>query len=216
MVAYATADDLYKHGLPRGLLVEQSRQIVSVDAATDRLTLEAHGLAADDVVQFVVDPGATLPDPLSTSTTYYAAPVSGSESLFQVSASEGGAAVDLTDTGSGTFGIVVPLGPTITAVLEYYSRFVDRMATNHVVPFTSPYPNEVVATVAKLAARELLHRLGERSEAIELAAARAERELKVWMRGAPLRDSQATTSANRSQSWGDSARDWGLADGRVI
>lgn len=217
MARYAEASDLYNHGLPRGLLVEERRLITDVDTTNDRMELAEHGLAADQEVYLVADEDGTLPSPLASATTYYALPVSGSESLFQLATTAGGAAVNLTTEGTGTFGLAVPIAGVINASLDYVTRRIDRKLIAHQVQLTAPYPVEIVGICAKLAAEELLSRLGRSSETISAAAARAIGELNEFVRGVPLRDSAATASANSAVSWGVDLRGWDLDDdGRIL
>lgn len=80
----------------------------TVVAATDVITLTAHGLKVGDVVR--VASGTTLPAGLSASTDYWVLTVPSVDTLT-LSASRGGAVVDITDTGTGThtmYGIAVP------------------------------------------------------------------------------------------------------------
>lgn len=67
-------------------------------AATNLITSAAHGLLNDDLVH--VSSTGTLPAGLSASTDYYV--IDATTNTFQLSATMGGAAVDITDTGSGT------------------------------------------------------------------------------------------------------------------
>ncbi|MEE4381056.1 MAG: hypothetical protein V2J02_03590, partial [Pseudomonadales bacterium] len=77
---------------------EDLRQTIgSVDAGTDTITLNGHGLQDDARVVFF---GADLPAPLVEGTTYFV--INATANTFQVSATQGGAAIDLTDAGSGT------------------------------------------------------------------------------------------------------------------
>lgn len=216
MVAYATHGDLYRHGLPRGLIHEPARPIASVDAATNRLTLANHGYELDDPVQLVVEPGGALPAPLAAGTVYYARPIVDSDSLFELAATAGGAAINITDAGTGTFGIYTPLRAEIDAVLEVTSREVDDMLPAHLVPLEEPYPSAVVAAVCKITARKLLATRGERSETLIEEAGFAVSNLQKWAKGIPLRDERATGPANLAQAWSDGDRGWDLGEGRVL
>lgn len=73
----------------------------TVDASTDLITLAAHGLADGNLVH--VASTTTLPSGLSANTVYYVRDVSAS--TFRLSATSGGAAIDLTSTGSGTHSL---------------------------------------------------------------------------------------------------------------
>lgn len=66
-------------------------------AVSDVITATGHDYSDGDVIQFATD--TTLPAPLVAGTNYYARDVSGG--TFKVSATRGGAAIDITDTGTG-------------------------------------------------------------------------------------------------------------------
>lgn len=66
-------------------------------ATTDTITSIAHGLSNGDVL--LLTTSGTLPAGLSTVTPYYV--INAAANTFQLSATEGGAAVDITDTGTG-------------------------------------------------------------------------------------------------------------------
>ena len=66
-------------------------------ATTDIITSNAHGLSEGDCIW--VSSATTLPAGLSASTNYYVRDVT--TNTFKVSATPGGTAVDITDTGTG-------------------------------------------------------------------------------------------------------------------
>ena len=70
----------------------------TVTAATDIVTANAHGLSEGDELQLTT--ATTLPAGLALTTSYYV--ISVTTNTFQLSATRGGAAVDITDTGTGT------------------------------------------------------------------------------------------------------------------
>jgi len=116
-----------------GRLVRRSSKaevVDSVDTVNDKLAIAGHGYSDGDVVQLTTT--GTLPAGLSLVTNYY---VKDSNSAnFKLSASLGGAAIDITDAGSGVHsvsgvGMVVAspndlgkatltLGDHVTSVLE--------------------------------------------------------------------------------------------------
>src|SRR5690242_15137565 len=155
MVAYASRRDVYDYGLPRGTLGMPARLVESSLAATDVLELDGHGFETDDPVILRAAEGGTLSAPLVAGTTYYA--INLSDSTFQLAAAAGGAAIDLTTDGVSML-VATPL--PFDKVLEFYSRFVDSFLPAHAVPLVAPYPDVVVATVAELAAKKLLHLCG--------------------------------------------------------
>lgn len=118
---WATADyrvDIYsEHGrlspeygktwpFTRGVMNAVEIQLVAgyatpftADAGTDVLTaVPSHAFVANDAVE-VSNSGGALPAPLAGITTYYARDVAGA--TLKLAATSGGAAIDLTSTGTG-------------------------------------------------------------------------------------------------------------------
>lgn len=76
--------------------------ITAVVTATDSLTVTGHGMSANDPVRVYAPSGlGVLPAGLAASTVYYAIIVDAN--TIKLSASSGGAAVDITSVGSGVF-----------------------------------------------------------------------------------------------------------------
>lgn len=200
MAAYATREDVYQQGLPRGALIGRARAVAAVDATLNRLSVEGHGLATDTPIQFITDDGGVLPSPLSAATVYYARPVDDTESLLEVAASEGGAAVNITTDGTQPFGLIVPLGPQLDTLLETYSRWFDGKCIAHEVPFEAPYPavatHVVAVRTAAHAAR--IAGLGAQGDRLFEAETILLRDVDAMVRGVPLRDAAATAPANLS------------------
>jgi hypothetical protein len=67
----------------------------TADNTTDTITDVAHGLANDDWVEFNAD---TMPTGLSSYTIYWV--VNAGTDTFQVSATQGGGAIDFTTDGT--------------------------------------------------------------------------------------------------------------------
>lgn len=222
--SYGTINGLYGHGLPRGSLVSRARLVAAVDASANLLELEGHGLSADMPVTFVVDAGGVLPAPLAVRTIYYAKLFAldadyNSEALFQVSATPGGAAIDLTTEGTAPFRLHV--SPALAAAwkLEFRSRWVDGLAIGHVVPFTAPYPPVVVEVTERAAALDMLFVLGQITlDAHTAAMAGLALDGKAMLKGAPLRDATATAPANLAigSSPADTSGRWPTPDRSVI
>lgn len=226
---YGTIAGLYGHGLPRGSLVSRARLIASVDPATDVLELEGHGLPADMPVTLTVDAGGELPSGLSTLTVYYAKLVeleSGifSESLLQLAATAGGAAIDLTDEGAPPFRLHVSGVYAAQWKLEVRSRWVDGLAIAHAVPFEVPYPVEVVELTERAAALDMLLALGNIGlDSHTAAMAGLAMDASRILKGLPIRDEDATGSANSATgasptatSSGDTWRSDGWPSGDTI
>lgn len=191
---YCTRGDLYRFGLPRGVLGASGRIVESSVASTDVITLDGHGFETDDQVVFRAVEGGTLSSPLVAGTTYCAVRLS--DSTFKVAATAGGAAIDLTTNG---VSMLVSIALPIDDVLEFYSRWVDGFMPAHVVPFTpGSVPIMVKAIVAELSAKKLLHLAGHSSEAVNAAELVAKAQLERWSKGVPLRDANATASANKA------------------
>jgi hypothetical protein len=103
-----------------------SRTVTSVDTATEYLTASTTTLFDGDPVKFTSS--TTLPSPLVAGTVYYVINKNGAGAgTLQVSATLGGAAVNLTTAGSGTITLY---GPTSFNVA---GSFVDDTA----IQFTS-------------------------------------------------------------------------------
>jgi len=200
---YATRAHVYRL-VPRGTISEAARVVASVDSTLDRIELEGHGLDADDPIQFKVDQGGALPGGLALLTIYYAKLVDigggvKSSSLFQVAATLGGAAIDLTTSGTKPFRVFTPIDAIVDQALELFSRRVDRECSSHGVPFVVPYPPEVVDAVVVLTA----HRLVRRARLTGFESLQAEEDAVMRnftsFKNAPLRDATATASTNRAQ-----------------
>jgi hypothetical protein len=90
--------NLYGFGMGKALGMHSNNEdavaLTSVTHGSDLLTLTGHTLANGDIVRF----GGTPPAGLSTGTDYFVINVA--TNTFQVSATSGGAAVNLTDNGT--------------------------------------------------------------------------------------------------------------------
>lgn len=206
-MALATPADFEICGLRKEVLSPRKRVIASVDPVTDRLAVQAHGWSGPEPLQFevVAVPGVTpaLPAGLSASIVYYPLPVFGSDTLFAVSTTVGGAAVNVTDAGAGTFMVRQGLGPTIARTLELISAYVEDA-----MPADLQQTDAAVWIVCKLAAFDLAivqglmnpDRWQEGKETIGAQAKTAEARLDEWRRrGAPPRK-PATDGADALQN----------------
>jgi hypothetical protein len=94
----------------------------------DRIQLSNSPLVNDDQVRFALgtDPGSALPTPLLEDTFYFV--IGARNNDFQVSVTQGGAALDITDTGTGATNEVWKKGlPDPGPVLETW-----QMSSTHV------------------------------------------------------------------------------------
>jgi len=188
---YCTIPDLYDYGLPRGGLPNPARLVDSVNSAGDTLSLDEHGWLGGEAIAFRADVGGSLPLPLVDGTTYYALRVS--VSLFQVAATSGGAAINLTTPGARV--LVIESLPLLPAIM-WASAIIEDNVPGHVIPFVSPIPEIVKMTCAELAIGKLMARQGAQPESLRAIVADAQMRLKRWATGIPVRGTTAPTRAN--------------------
>jgi hypothetical protein len=113
--------------------------ISAVNAATDTFTSTAHGLSANDVVRFAA---TALPTGLAANTDYYVIAAGLTANAFEVSATLGGAAVNITSAGTAVsftqiyyrlayydYSGAAPTG--YTKLANYFIVPTDVFATNH-------------------------------------------------------------------------------------
>lgn len=102
---------------------------IAVDAATELVTPKLwKTLQVGDAVRFS-NSGGALPAPLQPLTDYYVQSVNGGS--FKVAATPGGAAIDLTDTGSGVSMLgAIPDGVRSWMLLRIDSLFAHRGETS--------------------------------------------------------------------------------------
>ena len=78
--------------------IEYDNEVVTFNV-DDTVSLTAHGLAANRRVVFATD--GTLASPLEVGVTYYVSATDLLVNSFKISATSGGAVIDITDTGTG-------------------------------------------------------------------------------------------------------------------
>lgn len=81
-----------------GALVGAAK-IFEADGTTDVFNCPAHGFVLDDTVRLRASVGGTLPTGVTENTTYYARDIT--TDSFKLSATQGGAAINITTSGSG-------------------------------------------------------------------------------------------------------------------
>ena len=98
------------------MLLNDVRSVFPFTAATsDVITATGHDYILNTPVQVFVNGGGTLPAPLTASTTYYVRDVTTNN--FKLSATIDGAAINITDVGTGTFSITdIALAPNLGTV----------------------------------------------------------------------------------------------------
>lgn len=96
----------------------------SVDSGTDKLTAKDHTYSDGDRVR-LWNSGGELPEGLSAQTDYFVTGVDGDD--FQLSLTDGGSAVDITDAGTGLHFLgLLPEGVRSAMKLMLGSRFEHR------------------------------------------------------------------------------------------
>ena len=194
VVAYCESSDVYDH-IPRGSIPRNGMLVYSVDTTSDAIELGGHGFEDDDPVTFRYEAGGSLPSPLAEGTTYYA--IVASDYRFQVAASAGGAAIDLTTEGESV--VVIPPDP-VPAACEWASRIIDDQLPAHAIPLESPYPEIVVQTAAELAAWKLAQKTGAATTTLTEMTKEVRARLARWAAGAPIRGTNAPTSTSQAAS----------------
>lgn len=83
---------------------------LAADLAADLLQSPGHGLAANDQVRLEAFPGSgTLPTGLSENTTYFVIATGLTADAFKLSATQGGAAIDITAIGKALLLKLLPV-----------------------------------------------------------------------------------------------------------
>jgi len=176
--------------LPRGVVQRPARTASSVSTTADTITVDDHGLADDDPVTFRAESGGSLPSPLVAGTTYYAIVVT--QSAFQVAASAGGAAINITTAGSNV--LVIADLPWATWI-EEESAAIDCSVPAHVVPFDVT-PAIVRKYVSALVAKRAALASGISTPDLDAAINDDIRpELVAWRKGVAIRGSSEPASA---------------------
>jgi hypothetical protein len=96
----------------------------SANAGTDAITIAGHGLSNADRVCLYATSGAALPGGLSASTLYFV--INKTNDTIQLSPTSGGAAVDITDAGSGDW--YVAKSPASSAILPLLAATANSFA----------------------------------------------------------------------------------------
>lgn len=181
MAAYCTIADATPF-LPAGGLPNPAR-VAYASASSNALESEGHGLLDGAEVTLRAEVGGSLPAPLVAGTTYYAIAVS--PSRFELAATSGGSAIDLTTDGANfVFASELPWA----AWLEWGSRQVDSLLPENVTPLVaSPFPTIIVTAAAELAAARGVQAtsgaaidLGARIDAVRV-------RLAPWIKSIPIR-----------------------------
>lgn len=185
---YCDRSDVTKR-LPLGAIASASGVIASTQAGANTLTFDGHGLETGDAIVMRALDGGTMPAPLISGTRYYANRVSNSE--FEVAATPGGAAIDITTAASS---VAITREPDFDEAIEFYSRWADGFFPAHIVPFEPPIHALVRGLVADLAAKRIMNVGGQDSAVINSVELAAKAQLERYAAGLVLRGSPSVTS----------------------
>lgn len=179
---YCVRSDLHSFGLPRGTIPNPGRNVLSVDVATNAMALGDHEFATGDPLVFRAEMGGSMPAPLIAGTRYYA--IALTDGAFQVSATQSGAAIDLTTAGSE---LLVSSPLPIDESIAWGAAIIEQALVAHAVPLTAPFPPIVVMTNAELAAAKLGLFSGGTAKSLTDLMASATARLQEWAKGLPVR-----------------------------
>ncbi len=194
MVDLCEPRDIWEH-LPKGTVANPGRLVALIDPAADAFTLGEHNFADGDVVRFRADAGA-MPAPLGAGTAYYTKPID--DARFQVAATSGGDAIDVTSAGRNVL-VIAPVD--YAAACRWASRIIEDMIPAHAVPFTSPVPPVLRLTAAEFAALKVMSKTGSGAPvSLTRFYDEARKRVERWATGVPIRDADATEPANLSAS----------------
>jgi hypothetical protein len=192
-----TAVDLYcsrsdvNDRLPPGSITSPAGILASCLASTDTLTYDGHGLETDREVTVRAADGGTLAAPLVAGTVYYAKRLT--NSTFQLAATAGGAAINITTNG---VEMVVTREPLYDDVIEFVSRWADGCLIAHATPLTAPIHPLVRGVVADVAAKRILNAGGSDSAIVKEAELAGKAMLERLKPGVPLRGASAPIPTN--------------------
>jgi len=203
MSAYCTMSDVWGW-IPRGIVVNPTQLIGSVAAGTDIITLDGHGLADGDEVTFRAESGGTLPGGITAGTTYYAQVLT--DATFKVSATAGGAAVDILSAGTNV--LMISQLPW-TSWIAKASNEIECTLPSAAVPLTAPYPAVVTDYTAGLVAERALAASGVgAAPGFTERMNRVRNELREWRaKGIVVRGAAQPTATNKAISSGAIAAD---------
>lgn len=100
-------------------LLDTDPPIVGTGAADNLLTAYGHGLQADQRVFVLAAPGAVIPTGLSENTAYYVLASGLTADAFKLSATSGGAEIDITAGGAALFMPYKPVTVATNATPEF-------------------------------------------------------------------------------------------------
>ncbi len=194
---YCSVSDLFSYGFQPGSIPNPARQVYSVVPGSDVLVADNHGLSDGDAVTFRVDSiGGSLPSPLVAGTTYYVTRIT--DSRFAVSATSGGALIDLTTAGENA---LVATEINYLAAIVFASELINNSLPGHIVPIDeSAIPEIVRMTAAELAVGKLMSKYGASPTTLSASVDAAQKRLERWAKGVPVRGVNSPPRAQLSRS----------------
>jgi len=190
---YCAQSDVYRF-VPPGMLSVPARMIATGDAAANTLTLQGHGMVDDSPFTLRIEAGGSMPSPLVAGTTYYAIVVDAD--TFQVAASAGGSAINLTTIG--LYVLFVQQIPWAGLITEC-SAVVDQTVIGHVVPLVNDdgtIPEPIRSYTAVLLAMRAMAFCGRDAQSLQTQLEFWSKRADKWAVGVPLRGTKVPTSAN--------------------
>lgn len=201
-MAYATRDDVFQLGLTAQAFVARPRPVTAadVDLTTGVIRLEAHGLAASDIITTRVTTGGALPTGAVSLSAFvaYSPSVVSFDLLRILNPATGLPITSFTTTGSGWAIAVDPLR-RIDRHLADKAAIIDDQMTAHLPPFevdpvTGVYHPVLVGLNARLAAMAAVTSLQFENAAARVAVEQLKAEIErdwanlaTYLAGRPIR-----------------------------
>lgn len=189
---YCTRADVTRR-LPPGGVPSLASRVAAALASSDVITLDGHGFESGDEVTVRASEGGSLASPLAENTTYYVIRLS--NSAFQLGATSGGAAINLT---TDAVEMIVIKEPSFDEFIEEYSRWADGLLPAHAVPLQPPIHPTVKGVVADCVAKRVMNIGGQDSAIVAATEVAGKAILERFAKGlVKLRGAPATKSANK-------------------
>jgi hypothetical protein len=183
-MAYCVRADVLAF-LPSGGLPNAARE-ATADATANDFEIDQHGLIDDQPVRFTVSTGGSVPTGVAVSTTYYA--IVSTTSRFQVAATAGGAAINLTTAGENfQVWTELPWDAWMDEGAADVDGIIAAACGEHTVPVIAPYPRILVLANAELAAaRGIIATAGAEID-LGLKLDAISKRLTPWAKSLPFR-----------------------------
>lgn len=215
-MGYCTLDDVFNLALSAQAFITRPRPFDAVDISTATIRLKAHGLSLSDVITFEASSSGSLPTGISGFQPYYPIPVSGD--LVRVALTPSGTPIaSWVASGSG-WGIVVDFTRRLQAHIDATAAEIDENLTADEPPLTAPFPTQIIALNARMAARAAVLSLQIDNAQYRVAVDRLMAketadmaQLAIWRSGKPLNPRPTDQSAqldNATLASGATGTNW--------